>query len=140
MKPTPSQIRLHRIFGCVAVLHAASLSVFILLWMFHYGSTSLVQERLWVGFATLWLLWPIILALHAGRSIFRFGIPFVISLLILIPSIREYPRTAPYSFGLPPSVDLSPHSIGEYLVAYRLGRLDAKKDIQSGRLVIETDG
>jgi hypothetical protein len=125
--------------GWITIVHATLLS-FLVLWMVRYGSTSFIQERLWVGLATLWVFWPIVLVLHAGRSVLRVGIPLLVSILILFPSIREYPRMALYTLGVAPFVDLSPRSIMDYLVAHRVGRADATKDIQSGRLVIETYG
>lgn len=60
------EVRRYRFLGVAAVAHAALL----------FGTISFVMGpevsswalRLWVGLATLWFFWPIILALHAGSS------------------------------------------------------------------------
>lgn len=136
-----SSVRTHQILGWVAIGHAAVLSISFF-WMFLSGSISWIENDLWVGFATLWLFWPIILSLHTGRSLARVAIPLLVSvgLLFLCRSIREYPQRAPHAFGLPEGVYLSPRSIINYFAGYRAGRVDAQQDLDSGRLVIETYG
>ena len=62
---------------------------------------SYFENHAWVGFATLWLLWPLVLAVHVGRSFLRVIIPLAISLIVLVPSLRNYPLMARVTFGLP---------------------------------------
>jgi hypothetical protein len=134
-----SPVRLHRILGASAITHAVLVTVFHFSWLLR-GGRSWTEMYLWVALATLWLLWPIVLLLRAERSFWRVVIPLFVSLVVLIPSIREYRTTAPLCFGLPPGVSLSPQSIAAYVIGYRAGRADAKKDLHSGRLVVEMYG
>jgi hypothetical protein len=58
-------------------------------------------HHLWVGLASLWLLWPLVLALHPGRSALRLALPLGISVAFLIPCTRAYRAMAPVTFDLP---------------------------------------
>jgi hypothetical protein len=131
-----SPVRVHRILGASAIVYAALVTVLHLL----RGSKSWTEMYVWVALATLWLIWPIVLLLRAGRSFRRVAIPVLVSLILLIPSIREYRTTAPLCVGLPPGVSLSPRSIAAYVQGYRAGKADAEKDLLLGRLAFETYG
>lgn len=146
MKPPRSAVRLHWILGSLAVLHAVVLSWWNLL-VYDLAKIPLATGSLWVGVATLWLLWPVVLALHSERSFVRFFVPLGVAvpfLLFRVPfggaaPVQEYLVMAPvYVFGLPPGVYLSPWSIRDYINATRTGRADARKDLHSGQLAIET--
>jgi hypothetical protein len=132
--------RTYRRLGWAALCHAAAA--------FGLGSWALGilyqdhvwAEPLWVGIVTLWFFWPIVLALHAGRSWRRFALFVFVGLLVLIPSLRIYNRAAPYAFGLPWIVSMDPRSILKYYRAYIDGKSQARKDIAAGLLVIEESG
>lgn len=68
---------------------------------FRFSAWPWGLDRLWVGLASLWLLWPLVLALHPGRSALSLALPIGISVAFLIPCIREYRAMAPVTFGLP---------------------------------------
>jgi hypothetical protein len=133
----PSLTRQHRILGWLAVLHAVAL------WgMLTISSRPWWYHRLWTGMATLWIIWPIILILHRGRSILRVALPLAFGVAILwfcrIP--QYYLDSGGIAFGLPPGVKLTPCAVISYFVAYQDGRNEAKRDLQVGRLAIETYG
>lgn len=141
MKPLSSIVRVHRILGLLAVLHSVLIfAVFFGVIFFAHWSWSFWFSRLWVGFATLWFLWPLVLAFHPGRSVLRLIVPLIIALPFLFLSRREYRASAPHAFGLPEGVQFSPYSILEYLKADRIGRAEAEKDLRSGHLAIEIYG
>ena len=57
---------------------------------------------LWVGLASLWLLWPLVLVLHPGRSLLRVVLPVAVALPFLVFCFfREYRVSAKVTFGLP---------------------------------------
>jgi hypothetical protein len=68
---------------------------------FRYSAWPWGFDRFWVGLATLWLLWPLVLALHPGRSALRVTLPIGISVAFLMPCIRAYRIEAPATFGFP---------------------------------------
>jgi hypothetical protein len=49
-----------------------------------------LNDRFWIALALLWLLWPVALLLHPGRSWLRFVISIGLSLLLLVPCTRYY--------------------------------------------------
>jgi hypothetical protein len=127
----------HRRLGLLAVLHSALLVVGLLIMRrFSHGRF----DHLWVGFATLWFLWPIVLVAPRGRSILRIVLPLAVSLVFMILWLPAYNRIAPEAFGLPFGVSFSPRDISDYLTAYRMGRDDARRDLKSGRLAVEVYG
>jgi hypothetical protein len=137
MKTSASLARQHRLLGCLAVLHSGLLLVLLRLpsrpWWVHH---------LWVGLATLWLLWPVVLVVHRARSVLRMALPLVLGAAILcfyrIP--QSYVESAGISFGLPLGVDLTPNAIKSYFAARKAGRTAAEKDLQAGWLRIEIYG
>ncbi len=78
------------VLGVCAILHSALLLL--------RATESLpaglpewsVTDRFWIALALLWFLWPIVMALHPGRSWLRFAVPILLSLLFLMPSGRFY--------------------------------------------------
>jgi hypothetical protein len=141
MKPLSSVVRVHRILGFLAVLHSVLIfAVFFGVIVFAHASWSFRFNHLWVWFATLWFLWPLVLAFHPGRSVLRLIVPLVIALPFLILCLREYRASAPNAFGLPDGIQFSPYSILEYLKADRIGRAEAEKNLRSGHLAIEIYG
>jgi hypothetical protein len=81
-------VRVHRILGTWAVLH--SVLLFAILLCLYAGV-----------FSSLWLLWPLVLVLHPGRSLLRVALPIAVALPFLVLCIREYRNSAPVTFGLP---------------------------------------
>jgi hypothetical protein len=77
-------VRVHRILGALAVLH--SVLLFAILLCVYTGVFSPLGfsswpwgvQPLWVGLASLWLLWPLVLVLHPGRSLLRVALPVAI--------------------------------------------------------------
>lgn len=101
MEPVPSFIRVHRILGSLAVVHAASiLCTFLAIW---YGRNSPEWAfTVCVALAILWIFWPIVLALHRGRSWVRFSLPMIFSLLFLTFCLPVYTDWASDLLGLTP--------------------------------------
>jgi hypothetical protein len=130
-------MRTHRILGAGAVCHAAAIAAVIAVMFFHGRFPS---SSLWVAFVTSWLVWPVVLLLHRGRSLRRVVIPLLISLPLLWPAWRAYQISAPAAVGLPLGVRLSPRDIYDYFTAYRAGHAQAEKDLHAGLLAIETYG
>src|ERR1700704_6054788 len=83
IKSPRSAVRLHRILGGLAVLHAVVLSGWNLL-LYNLAKIPWPTEALWAGVATLWLLWPVVLALHSGRSFVRFLVPLIVAVPFLL--------------------------------------------------------
>jgi hypothetical protein len=137
VKTLPPLARQHRTLGWLAVLHA------IAVWgMLTISSRPWWYHRLWAGMATLWIIWPIILILHRGRSVLRVVLPlaFGITILWLYRIPQYYVNSAGTAFALPPGVRLTPGAVRSYFSAYQNGRNEAKTDVLSGRLAIETYG
>jgi hypothetical protein len=77
--PVPA-IRTHRVLGGAAILHAAIIGGIDLGMGLHGWFPC---GRLWVAFVTLWLIWPVTLLVHRGRSLWRVATPLLISLPFL---------------------------------------------------------
>lgn len=130
-------MRTHRILGAAAICHAAVVATVIIVMFFHSRFPS---GPLWVAFVTSWLVWPVALVLHRGRSLRRVAIPVLISLPLLWPAWRDYQISAPAAIGLPLGVRLSPRDLLDYFAALREGRAAAQRDIQTGVLAVEAYG
>ena len=101
----------------------------------------LYAEVLWTGLATLWFLWPIVLALHAGRSAKRAYFSLSIAAVILIQPARGYFRfEASRVFMTDELMSFSPYDLVPYGVAYVRGFSDGYRDARSGRLILEAYG
>jgi hypothetical protein len=138
MSASPPDARVHRILGCAAVLHGG-----LLLFLPSFADDGWMSwtVRLWVGLATLWFFWPLILALYPGRSARRVFVPLILVTPCVFLWFRLYSSVfASPVFGLPDGVDLNPISVSEYAVSYGAGRIEAKKDAKAGRLNLEAFG
>jgi hypothetical protein len=139
MKTTSPSARAYQRLGFLAVAHAVAafgLGFLLLLG----GSEDAWRERLWVGLVTLWFFWPVVLALHYGRSILRFAVVMSLAAVVLFPSLCFYNMIAPSAFGLPWVVSMNPVSIWKYYSAYQTGRSEAKGDVAANILAIEESG
>jgi hypothetical protein len=128
----------HRLLGVLAVLHSVAIVAFMTMRPWPVPPTWF--DPLWLGFATLWFFWPIVLLLHAGRSVLRAVIPLVIAGVIAIPWWRIYSIQAADMFGLPMGCTLSPISMTTFFASYLRGRADARRDIRGGHLAFEVYG
>jgi len=102
MLPRPAATRVHRILGLLAVLHSAALLVWLLIAYVRYGGWPLWVEHLWLGLATLWFVWPLVLALHHGRSFLRWLVPVLFSVPFVSLWIRHYVTIARVALDLLP--------------------------------------
>jgi hypothetical protein len=137
--PSPSA-RAYRRLGYLALAHSVvllGLSAFLIT---SEGSEKAWFARVWVGLVTLWFLWPLVLALHRGRSALRFAVFALLSAVLLWPSLRFYNMFAPDVVGLPGGMHMNPVSAWKYSSAYLAGRSDAKKDLSAGILAIGDAG
>jgi hypothetical protein len=138
MKDVGSQVRVHRILGCLAVAHAGLLLFVPSTLGDGWMSWTL---RLWVGLATLWFLWPLVLALHPAQSARRVLIPLGFAAPFVFLWFRLYSSDlGPPVFGLPEFVHLTPHSMLQYAISYRTGWADANKKAKTAGLSLEAYG
>ena len=107
----------HWVLGCLAVLHSALVLAVMLMrpwpvppWWF---------DPLWVGIATLWFLWPIVLLWQAGRSVRRVTIPLLVASLLAALWWRTYSFDGAAGFRLPMGCTLSPVTMTRFFAAYR---------------------
>ena len=128
----------HRVLGCLAVLHSAAILAFMAARPWPVPPRWF--DPLWIGVATLWFFWPVVLLLHAGRSIIRILVPLFAATVIAIPWSRTYSFVAAGAFGLPMGCTLSPISTARYFVAYIRGRADARRDVRDGHIAVEVYG
>ena len=125
--------RWHQTIGGLAIVHAVIIA--------GMGIKLGLYGRLPVAFATLWLVWPVALLLHPGRSWRRVLIPvFVSALLIWRFAWPIYVITAPAAVGLPLGLRLYPGDLYDYFTARRVGRAKAEKDLRMGVVAVETYG
>src|ERR1700676_3204890 len=115
-----SPVRVHRILGCFAVLH----SVLLLIPFFYLDTMNGWPMRLWFGLCTLWLFWPLILALHPAQSARRVLIPLGFAAPFAFLWFRFYAGMAAPLFGLPDGLELYPHTIAQWAVSYGRGWVD----------------
>gem|GEM_PF-3066390 len=130
----------YRLLGWLALAHALVASALVIFFFepIVHGSYT---ARAWVGLATLWFLWPIVLILHRGRSWRRCFIFVVMGMLLFLPILPAYIfHIGPPAVGLPFGVHLEPISILRYWRAWWSGRADARKDIAAGILAREVYG
>ena len=108
--------RWYRLLCVVAILHSFLLTATFFLVRARHGGWA---YRVWVGVATLWFIWPLVLSLHTRRSILRVAITLAVAAPLWI---------LPYAW---PCV---------YRGAYVLGWLQAERDLKAGTLAIEGYG
>ncbi len=127
------------IIGAAAVLHAVML--FFSLWILLSSGASGEWLRLWVGFTTLWFLWPIVLAVRAVKFVRVALVPLALAGPFVFLCWHLYAREfGPDVFGLRPVVYLTPISMFEYVTSYISGRLQAKDALRKGGFVLEGYG
>jgi hypothetical protein len=82
---TPTARVPYRLLAAMAMAHAF---VALLIWLAVFtADTQLIPARVWAAFVWLWLVWPVLLALHPGRTLKRLAIPLLVSLALLAPCI-----------------------------------------------------
>src|SRR5215212_7599565 len=91
----------YRVLVGFAVVHSLAL------WAL-FGATSWTMQRLWVGCVTLWFLWPVVLALHPGRSARRLVLSSTLLVLLMFPCFRMYDVMGPAVFGWPDGITMNP--------------------------------
>jgi hypothetical protein len=115
VKPTAPEVRTHRLFGILAVLHAALL-FFVL---FPTVDWSDWMVRFWVALATLWFAWPLILALHSAQCAKRVLIPLAIAAPFVFFWFRWYTDLyAPRAFGLTEFVEFRLSSMFRFATSF----------------------
>ena len=140
MSTNASHARLHRTFCVVAVVHAAV--ILALVFPVYTQGSWLWLSRLWVGITTLWFCWPVILALHVGRSRRRAYLAMAGSALLLLFPMWSYlsifgppvlaPRFGPGSFN---PIDIAVFSSG-----YVSGWIESKQRNQGDTITVEGHG
>jgi hypothetical protein len=130
--PSLPGARRYRILCILTILHSLLLIASYPLATYHHP----LAYRAWVGIATIWFLWILVLCLHPGRSILRVALTLIVAAPLWIPvyALDE----APYVFGLP--FALEPVSTYLYCSAYVRGRFEAERDLKAGKLAIEGYG
>jgi hypothetical protein len=128
----------HRLLGVLAIVHSVLIVVFMLARPWPVPPAWF--DPLWLGFATLWFFWPIVLVLHRGRSFWPVVLPLLIAGIVAIPWWRIYSTQAADMFGLPMGCSLSPISMSRFVVSYIRGRADARRDIHDGHVAVEVYG
>jgi hypothetical protein len=125
----------YRVLGGVAVIHSGAVLALMAVPMMMPHISALR-----VGLTTLWFLWPIVFALHRGRSARRFIVSMLCSTVLIAPSLREYSLIAGEALGLPEGNVLTPWRIYSYTAAYTSGRAEAKSDVKAGKPAVEVFG
>ena len=126
--------------GCAALVHAVVALGFGYFVFSTFGTDHDRPARLWVSVVTLWLFWPIILALHTSRSWRRCALFAFLGSALLWPNLGLYSDLAPEALGLPAGMKMNPVSAWKYSRAYLAGRTQARRDIAGGTLAIEDAG
>lgn len=123
----------------MAVAHAGLLLAAV---FFGVVDAESWPTRLWVGMTTLWFLWPMILALHPGRSSRRVYAGITTAAVLLVLPLRVYDHCAPEVFA-PEEMMLdsfSPYALVPYTIAYVRGWAEAKKHGNDRILTFEAFG
>ena len=125
MNTDSKRCRIYRALCIAAIVHAAvSLAMVFLV---SSQGTWIWLPRLWVGLTTLWFFWPIIIALHAGRTARLAYLSTVASAVLLVLPIHGYltlfapsvliSENGPQSFH--------PYDVGLYLAGFVNGSLES---------------
>jgi hypothetical protein len=129
---------LFHIFAVAAVLHGGLL---LAACFSAAASTSDWPLRLWVGLATLWFFWPIILALHAGRSQRGAYAALAVSAALVALPMQGYFSFLAAHVLLPQDVSsLSPYFLGPFMVGYVRGWSEARQRAGEERIILEGYG
>lgn len=136
-------VREYKLLGLFAVIHAAI--VFGLAWLLQSRNFSQPfwyhhVEVLTAGLSAVWFFWPIILALHVGRSKLRaYAALGLATAIFFLPGLWFFEFSGATLFA-PDMLRLSPYDLGGYAIAYVRGWADARSDAKAGRLFLESYG
>ena len=126
-------------FGIAAVVHAALLLAAV----GHVLGLGLSNWtlRLWVGLVTLWLLWPIVFALHVAASRRRAYIWMCIAAAVIALPMQFYLRfLAPQVFIPNTMLSFSPYEVGPFAVGYVRGWIESKQRAGMDPIILEGYG
>jgi hypothetical protein len=71
--------------AAMGVIHAL---IVLAIWAATFlGHLDAISGKVWVGFAWLWLIWPVMLLLYPERTILRVIVPVTISAALLAPCV-----------------------------------------------------
>jgi uncharacterized membrane protein YoaT (DUF817 family) len=80
LKPIPKSFRA---LAVGAVTHAAVVLAF---WLIEFvAHVHVIPGRWWLTLALLWLIWPVLLALHPARTAMRVTVVLGIAVALLLP-------------------------------------------------------
>src|SRR5438105_2826871 len=99
MNSDASPACVNRLLGYCALAHAASVFGLAFLIFSSIGAERNWQRPFWIVLVTLWFVWPLILALHCGRSWRRFLVFVLLVVVVLLSWLRFYNIIAPQVFG-----------------------------------------
>ena len=75
----------YRIIAFSCVIHALAVLAF---WTALFVvNLDLIPGNVWLALAWLWLIWPIVLALHPGRTLKRIAWPVLVAIGLLVPCV-----------------------------------------------------
>lgn len=137
---TPARSRANRRLGYFALAHALLTVALAFLVLADTTFEARWRKTLLVIAVALWFVWPVVLALHPGRSLGRWILVNLLGVVLLFPALRLYNRFGADVFGLPFGINMDPVSLSAYARAYLAGRVEATKDIAAGVFVIEEAG
>jgi hypothetical protein len=139
---TDSQRSAYRVFGYSAIAHSALIFLGLFLIIRTRDSQPLwlpSVEILWAGMVTLWFFWPIILALHVGRSAKRAYVSVgVASVIFALPCLQYLRFEGPRVFMPEEMISFSPYDLVPYGISYGQGWIEAKR--RSGATPILLEG
>lgn len=139
MSTVSSAVGLHRVFGVAAVFHAGLLMA--AMWYLPESEWRSWPGRLWVGLTTLWLFWPIILALHVGSSARRAYAALAAAAVLLALPLRLYLEFVGPNILLRNEVyEFSPYYFVPYSIAYVRGWAEAKNRAGTDPIILEGYG
>jgi len=102
---------------------------------------GMIPQRLWVGMATLWFFWPIILAVQIGSSPRRTYLAVGVAGVLLVLPMRMYLSIfAPGVFCPDDMISLSPYDLAPYAVAYARGWAESTKRRGADPIILEGYG
>lgn len=138
MSTSSPVVRTHRIIGGLAVVHAVIIAGIVVGMRLHGWFPS---GPLWVAFVTRWVVWPVALLVHRGRSLLRVLVPVLVSVLLICWfAWSDYIVSAPAAVGFPLGVSLYPRDFYDYSTAHRAGHAEAERDLWAGVLAVESYG